>query len=346
MLPAELLEAWPVQASLLRRLDALEGAFDEASRRSEVRKSVRRTQHAGHGPSAAGTLRVYVDHSKQRRDNELYWELSIEGRLLDDGVDEPSDELLSKVDRLSRRPNFGGLVERAEISFDRKKAAITWSPGPNGADGLVVRRLASNKPTHVRVSLSLKYFPKRYKMSAALQKVIKGYRDDMTRDAVITAVSRYADRRGLRQPHDRRIVACDADLRACFGVDSFAFSQLDVLLAPHLDEPDAVVIDYTIPPGDAASSLKFVDCLVDVPLPQDDLRIFKTTEAAPPQKRSRTNDLDLVCLDACARAARLPPPGLPNNVELTNTPAPVPLRKPRSFLNDALLAGAPPSSAS
>ena len=73
MVPAEVLSAWPAQASMLRRLDALEGAFDEASRRSEARKSVRRTQHAGHGPSAAGTLRVYVDHSKKRRDNDVFW---------------------------------------------------------------------------------------------------------------------------------------------------------------------------------------------------------------------------------------------------------------------------------
>ncbi|KAJ8606805.1 hypothetical protein CTAYLR_010613 [Chrysophaeum taylorii] len=296
---------------------------EEALRRSEARRSVRRIAWVGAGPSAAGTLRLFVDHCKVRsNDNrkssrgEVYWELRVEGRLIDDGVDVAGDiGAARRADELHRRGSLASFVERVEIFVDRKgnPKPVVWVPPPGICDGICVRRASRNKVSHVRICVFRKCYPKRFKTSGPLRKVVKGYRDDMSREAILTAISRYADRHKLRQ-QDMRIVTCDADLKACFGVDAFHFSQLGDMLDPHLEDPDPVVFDYTIAAGDTiqarAHHPKFVDVLVDVPLSRDD-DVQQSASSSGVDGDRRARDLETICLDALARAApkrKLTPP--------------------------------------
>lgn len=327
MIPPEVEAALPTRAAALRRLDAIEERLESLAKRSEARRSIRRVAWIGPGPSAAGTLRVFVEHSKAWRETgvvgekrpragEVWWELHVEGRLIDDGADAASDETPSAVARrLSSRGSFGNFVDRIEVVMDRRAKppgpALVWTPPAHAVcDGLTLRRPAMpGKSAYLSLRIFRKSSPRRYKMSAALQKVVKGYRDDMTRDAVLTALSRYADRNNLRNPHDHREIACDDKLRACFGLDSFQFSQLADMISPHLDEPDPVVFDYTVPAGDVPHPRqthppKFADVLVDVPLPQRDDALTEP----PLAHLTAGRDLELACLVACARAAPRPPP--------------------------------------
>lgn len=324
MLPNALLGPAPAQAQALRRLQEIERRLDEAIKRSEARRSIRRVPWIGSGPSAAGLMRIFVEHSKIRQQlgaaaralhqpqtGEVWWQLHVEGRLIDDGSDEPmvlGRDQIAK--RLIRRGSFGTFVDRVEVSTDRRAKPpgpnLIWTPPARvPCDGIVLRRLLRTaKPSHVRVSIFLRSSPRRYKMSAPLQKVVKGYRDDLTRDAVLAAISCYADRHNLRSnPVDKREITCDDDLRSCFGVNSFLFSQLADMITPHLEEADPVVFDYVIPGGETQqprpcdSAPQFADVLVDVPLTHND---DNPLDQAP--RPVTSSQLELVCLDSCDRA--------------------------------------------
>ena len=63
------------------------------------------------------------------------------------------------------------------------------------------------------------------------------------------------------------MVACDDLLRSSLGVVSFQFSQLEQLLAPHLLDPEPVVVELTLPAAGASPAApRVVDVPVDVPV--------------------------------------------------------------------------------
>ena len=98
-----------------------------------------------------------------------------------------------------RAPRFSDLVEKVEVTLDRKHgkgAVFTWMPPSDrsaAVDGFVVRRgYRGAKTCHVRLSVSLRGPPKRFKVSPALAKVVKCCADVESKDRIVAAVSRYA----------------------------------------------------------------------------------------------------------------------------------------------------------
>ena len=153
-LPTGLLERYPHHRATLQRLDALDQRIDDLERRAAVRRSQRGTPGFSSAARARGVLRVWCSHRVSTRTStqpspkkraktenageEHFWELTIDGKVIDDGCD--GQNQISADAR-----TFGDLVDRVEVSLDRKQgkgATICWrtSPRDRRVDGLVLSR--------------------------------------------------------------------------------------------------------------------------------------------------------------------------------------------------------------
>ena len=285
-LPTGLLERYPHHRATLQRLDALDQRIDDLERRAAVRRSQRGTPGFSSAARARGVLRVWCSHRVGQRvstqpspkkraktenaGEEHFWELTIDGKVIDDGCD--GQNQISADAR-----TFGDLVDRVEVSLDRKQgkgATICWRPSPRDrrVDGLVLSRAfkpGAKASCLVRVSIFARcraFDRDRVKLGPALQKLMRITRDEETRDNVVRAISRYVDVKNLRDARDGRQIQCDAVLQSCLGVPSFNFTQLEELLQPHLLVPEPVSLDRQLSAGDADTEPQCVDVPVDIPI--------------------------------------------------------------------------------
>jgi chromatin remodeling complex protein RSC6 len=60
------------------------------------------------------------------------------------------------------------------------------------------------------------------------------------RSQIIKALSDYAKKNGLQDPDDKKLVHCDAKLKALLGVDECTFLGMSKYLSPHLRKPEEV----------------------------------------------------------------------------------------------------------
>lgn len=221
---------------------------------------------AGLGPSprANGVLRLWIEgasHHVQRgiassaptrkRGRSLlgdgYWELGVEGALVDDGC-------RGKVIRNARGREFSSLVKKVDIMLDKRQGKgleLTWIPSLEQVHGLILRRLYRQGASQcqVRFAVTLSGTPRRFKLSPVLTRVTRMCHD-ISKGQIIAAITRYVDRLQLRDPKDCRVIKCDPILQACFNVKAFCFSHLDTMLIPHLSDPDPVIIDNIISNAD------------------------------------------------------------------------------------------------
>ena len=314
-LPAALLERYPHHRATLQRLDALDQRIDDLERRVAVRRAARGTPGLSAAARAAGTLRVWCSHTsgtrpctqpspkKRKKDDsagdETSWELTIDGKVIDDGCDGHN-----QVAADAR--TFGDLVDRVEISLDRKQgkgSTICWRPAPRDrrVDGVVLSRAfkpGAKASCLVRVAVFARrraFDREKVRLSPSLQKLMRVAREEETRDNVLRAISRYADVKHLRDLRDGKQIQCDAVLQAALGVPSFVFTQLDDLLQPHLLVPEPQCLDLQLAVTDSAVAPVFMDVPVDVP-------IRRPVHVAKADGDHRPRDLEVLLADRAAAA--------------------------------------------
>mmetsp|Transcript_12711 Transcript_12711/g.19074 ORF Transcript_12711/g.19074 Transcript_12711/m.19074 type:complete len:578 (+) Transcript_12711:71-1804(+) len=195
------------ELAALRRLDALESSIEEMLAEREARELIKKVERVGQYGSVKGTLRFYLEHSKevsgeniekvssprQSRSTDLIWGLHLEARLI--SASEESIDITGY--------SMSDFVEKIEVFWDRTKsgskkeygAALTWIPPPsptssgqtpkanttskNGlsqtgnkiVDGLSITRLiasrSSSKSIQARFAIYQKFTTPQYKLSNA-----------------------------------------------------------------------------------------------------------------------------------------------------------------------------------
>ena len=108
--------------------------------------------------------------------------------------------------------HFSEVVSRVEITLDRKLvngAMLTWVPPMQRTTvgGFIVQRPCrrGTRSCHVRLALSLRCAPKRFKLSPLLSKIIKLRRSSESKKQIVAALGRYIERLQLRDIKDSRV---------------------------------------------------------------------------------------------------------------------------------------------
>ena len=132
-----------------------------------------------------------------------HWELHVEGAIVDDGCQGKSE---------GGGEHFSEVVSRVEITLDRKLvngAMLTWVPPMQRTTvgGFIVQRPCrrGTRSCHVRLALSLRCAPKRFKLSPLLSKIIKLRHSSESKKQTVAALGRYIERLQLRDIKDSRV---------------------------------------------------------------------------------------------------------------------------------------------
>jgi SWI/SNF-related matrix-associated actin-dependent regulator of chromatin subfamily D len=110
-------------------------------------------------------------------------------------------------------------------------------------DVVDIKRKGSQN-VNVKITLQLKEFPNKFKLSPQLRNVLAI--EEESKPGVVVAMWQYIKFHKLQDVDEKRLIKCDAALKELFNRDSFAFPQILELLGPHLTQRDPIVLDYTV----------------------------------------------------------------------------------------------------
>ncbi|XP_062501454.1 SWI/SNF-related matrix-associated actin-dependent regulator of chromatin subfamily D member 1-like [Corticium candelabrum] len=217
-------------------------------KRLEIQEALKRT------PKKKGTLRISITHQFFLSQTmispeegvgglESSWELKIEGRLLKDSTEPPTDSLTPE-------PKLSSFLKCLAIELDRDmygpdKHLMEWrrSTHTQETDGFQVRR-TGDQPVKCKAFLTLESQPPRYRLDARLGRLLGVHTD--TRPGVVNALWTYVKTHKLQDPNECDHINCDASLQQIFAISRMKFCDIPHLLQGLLHPPDPVVINHLI----------------------------------------------------------------------------------------------------
>ncbi|CAN6673711.1 transcription regulatory protein Snf12p [Trichomonascus vanleenenianus] len=208
------------------------------------------------------TLRVFISNtaieqpwqSEAKLDSNAFdfdtgmlpsWNLRIEGRLVND---EPADS----ATRRKFSTFFTSIIVELETSDDvpapPEGNIIEWHESQNMGpsvefDALDIRR-KGDRNVNARITMQLKEYPNRYRLSDGLSKLLAI--DEDTKPGVVVALWQYIKFHKLQDNEEKRIIRCDQAMREVFGKDTITFPQIMELISHHLNPREPIVVDYTV----------------------------------------------------------------------------------------------------
>ncbi|KAF6832499.1 SWI/SNF and RSC complexes subunit ssr3 [Colletotrichum musicola] len=204
---------------------------------------------------------------------EPSYRVKIEGRMLDDGQDELSEEIKQNEDRMdedgapgSRRPSsapaaqkhrFSHFFKALNIDFDRSRSraasdqTVEWKKQPSqnmtaGADfDEFTFKRSGDENMNITINLHRQEDPERYLLSPELADIV-----DMTaasRQDAVRAVWEYIKMMGLQEDEEKRNFRCDELLRKIVnGNEVGMIPSLNDYIQPHLRPLPPVSLPYTV----------------------------------------------------------------------------------------------------
>jgi len=233
------------------------------------------------------TLRVFVTHTAQNQPWQVTdsgetptvdfdsgrgipsWELKIEGKLLEDGISQPT---LSPSSSLPAPPprKFSSFIKGIIVDMDRdsrlypEDVIVEWHKNPAlpAEDGFSIRR-RGDVSLRVRILLHMDHAPSRFGVANPLGGIL-GIKQASQMEA-ITAMWSYIKQHGLQDKNDRRVVRADENLRTVFPSETILFQNVSELVERYLIPPEPIAIYHTIrvEPGEHQKTAAW-DIQVDV----------------------------------------------------------------------------------
>lgn len=184
------------------------------------------------------------------------WNLRVEGRLVDDTPADAPD-----------RPRFSTFFTSIVVEFENnddidttaEPNIVEWhEPVPNPEavqmgtastggdvefDVFDIRR-KGDRNVKAKITLQLKEFPNKYKLSPQLADVLAI--KEATKPGVVVAMWQYIKFHKLQDIDEKRLIKCDGPLRNLFGRDTISFPHIMELLNPHLGPREPIVIEYEV----------------------------------------------------------------------------------------------------
>ncbi|KAL5713796.1 hypothetical protein ACHQM5_015841 [Ranunculus cassubicifolius] len=262
------------ESALYTQLLEFEARVDAAL----ARKKIDIQESLKNPPCIQRTLRVYVfntfsnqTHSIPERQNAEppSWSLKIIGRILEDGVEPDSGEMVQRPS--TNYPKFSSFFKRITVALDPTlypdNPNIVWESARSAVphEGFEIKR-KGEKEFKVGIRLEMNYVPEKFKLSPSLTEVLAI--DVDTRARVIAAIWQYVKAKKLQDPNDPSFFKCDPPLRKVFGEERMKFGMVSQKISSHLSTPQPIHLEHTIRlSGSNPAGSACYDVLVDVPFP-------------------------------------------------------------------------------
>ncbi|CAF4896637.1 unnamed protein product, partial [Rotaria socialis] len=166
-------------------------------------------------------LRIFISHQYPVRmdtdpmsmddDQAQYWEMRVEGRLLDD----PN---ATKVDQGKSKRKFSSFFRSLVIELDKDlygpdNHLVEWhrTNATAETDGFQVRRLGDQN-VKCTILMILDHSPPQYRLDARLARLLSI--NNGTRQTIIQALWQYIKTHKLQDPEEREFIHCDAQLQS------------------------------------------------------------------------------------------------------------------------------------
>ncbi|CAF3530384.1 unnamed protein product [Rotaria socialis] len=240
-------------------------------------------------------LRIFISHQYPVRmdtdpmsmddDQAQYWEMRVEGRLLDD----PN---ATKVDQGKSKRKFSSFFRSLVIELDKDlygpdNHLVEWhrTNATAETDGFQVRRLGDQN-VKCTILMILDHSPPQYRLDARLARLLSI--NNGTRQTIIQALWQYIKTHKLQDPEEREFIHCDAQLQSIFECTRIRFPDLPGKLNKLILPSEPIIINHTICLG--ADQKKHACYDIDVEVDdqvRDSMRTFLT-----PQNTHELEELD------------------------------------------------------
>jgi len=240
-------------------------------------------------------LRIFISHQYPVRfdsdttgiDDEQvqYWEMRVEGRLLDD----PNT---NKYDQGKPKRKFSSFFRSLVIELDKDlygpdNHLVEWhrTNATSETDGFQVRR-PGDQNVKCTILMVLDHSPPQFRLDARLARLLSI--SNGTRQTIIHAIWQYIKTHKLQDSEEREFINCDAHLQSIFDCSRIRFSDLPNRLNKLILPSEPIIINHTLNLGTDPKKHACYDIDVEVDDPiRDSMRTFLS-----PQNTHELEELD------------------------------------------------------
>ncbi|CAF1143374.1 unnamed protein product [Adineta ricciae] len=240
-------------------------------------------------------LRIFISHQYPVRfdtdttgiDDEQvqYWEMRVEGRLLDD----PNT---NKYDQGKAKRKFSSFFRSLVIELDKDlygpdNHLVEWhrTNATAETDGFQVRR-PGDQNVKCTILMVLDHSPPQFRLESRLARLLS--LTNGTRQTIIHAVWQYIKTHKLQDSEEREFINCDSHLQAIFDCTRLRFSELPAKLNKFILPSEPIIINHTLCLGTDPKKHACYDIDVEIDDPvRDSMRTF-----LGPQSTSELEELD------------------------------------------------------
>ncbi|UJR31134.1 hypothetical protein I4U23_018641 [Adineta vaga] len=240
-------------------------------------------------------LRIFISHQYPVRfdadtasiDDEhvQYWEMRVEGRLLED----PST---NKYDQGKGKRKFSSFFRSLVIELDKDlygpdNHLVEWhrTNATAETDGFQVRR-PGDQNVKCTILMVLDHSPPQFRLDSRLARLLS--LTNGTRQAIIHAMWQYIKTHKLQDPEEREFINCDSHLKTIFDCTRVRFSELPAKLNKLILPSEPIVINHTLCLGTDPKKHACYDIDVEIDDPvRDSMRTFLA-----PQNTNELEELD------------------------------------------------------
>lgn len=175
------------------------------------------------------------------------WILRIEGKIDQSGLNSGGANSTIKNFRVMKK--FSSYLKNLIVEFE-DGGVVEWNKFSDkgqqlNVDGFEIKR-PSVGPEEIpcKIHLQFDFSPERFRLSPALGNLLN--LTLATRPAIVVALWQYIKLHKLQESDEKKIINNDAALQELFHVPRMSFSDIPVLIEPHLLPPEPVTISYLI----------------------------------------------------------------------------------------------------
>lgn len=230
-------------------------------------------------------IRLDPDNSGADDEQIQYWEMRVEGRLLDD----PNT---IKYEQGKPKRKFSSFFRSLVIELDKDlygpdSHLVEWhrTNATAETDGFQVRR-PGDQNVKCTILMVLDHSPPQFRIDSRLARLLSV--TNGTRQTIIHALWQYIKTHKLQDAEEREFINCDTNLQQIFECPRLRFSDLPNKLNKLLLPSEPIIINHTLCLGSEPKKHACYDIDVEVDDPvRDSMRTFLA-----PQNTSELEELD------------------------------------------------------
>lgn len=173
------------------------------------------------------------------------WILRIEGKIDQSGLNPSNSNKMKKFSNYLK-----SLIVEFEGESNGSVTVVEWNKYNEkclNSDGFEIKRPIRNEEKEeipCKIHLQFDFTPEKYRLSPDLSNLLN--LKLATRPTIVVALWQYIKLHKLQESDEKKIINNDSALQELFKVNRMSFSDIPVLIEPHLLPPEPVTISYSI----------------------------------------------------------------------------------------------------